>query len=112
MSHHGGDSDVHGAEVDGLAPDGAGRDGTSRRHRHRRADPDAAAATTVIHCGELVALGSYQYHRSKLAILMLAGSFKHEDLELGRAIVARCSLACCSGVSWLLTCCCEISSGP
>jgi hypothetical protein len=66
----------------------------------------------VIHCGELVALGSYQYHRSKLAILMLAGSFKHEDLELGRAIVARCSLACCSGVSWLLTCCCEISSGP
>lgn len=53
MSHHGGDSDEHGTGVDRLAPYGARRDGGSRRHRHCRTDPDAAAAA-VIHCGDLI----------------------------------------------------------
>lgn len=59
MSHHGGDSDEHGAGVDRLAPDSARRDGGSRRHRHCRTDPDAAtAAASVIHCGDQVS-GSF-----------------------------------------------------
>jgi len=65
MSHHGRDSDEHGAEVNGLAPDRASRDGASRRHRHRRADPDAAVAA-VTHCGDLVALGSNQYQPKQI----------------------------------------------
>ena len=53
MSHHSGDSDEHGTGVDRFAADGASRDGGSRRHRHCRTDPDAAAAS-VIHCGDLI----------------------------------------------------------